>query len=277
MINQFITERIIRRALEEDISYGDITTDSVVDEFAFTEANIIAKEEGIIAGIGIAEKVFKMLDESSFFMSNIKDGELVKPGQVLAIVKGRTRCLLKAERTALNILQRLSGIATKTKHFCDKIVDYPTKIVDTRKTTPGLRLFEKYAVKVGGGDNHRYCLSDGVLIKDNHIKAAGGITNAIVLAKKNVPHTIKIEVETETMEQVAEAIEAGADIIMLDNMTIEQMKKAVEFIDKRAMVEASGNMNIKTIADVAATGVDIISVGALTHSAASLDISMRIY
>ena len=277
MISEFIAESIIRRALEEDIMFGDITTDSIIDEFAFTEANLIAKQEGTIAGIGITEKVFKILDESSFFMSNIKDGDQVKPDQVIAVIKGRTRALLKAERTALNILQRLSGIATKTKCFCDKIDKYQTRIVDTRKTTPGLRLFEKYAVKVGGGENHRFSLSDGVLIKDNHIKAAGGISNAILLAKKSVPHTIKIEVETESMEQVKEAIEAKADIIMLDNMSIEQMKKAVDFINKRALVEASGNMNLNTIADVAATGVDLISVGAITHSATSLDISMRIY
>jgi nicotinate-nucleotide pyrophosphorylase (carboxylating) len=277
MINEFITESVIKRALEEDISYGDITTDSIVNEFASSEAKLIAKQEGIIAGIEICEKVFKMLDASSFFMNNIKDGDFVKSGDVIAIVKGRTGALLKAERTALNILQRLSGIATKTRSFCDSVKDYNVRIVDTRKTTPGLRLFEKYAVKVGGGDNHRYSLSDGVLIKDNHIKAAGGIKEAITLAKKNVPHTIKIEVETETMEQVKEALEAGADIIMLDNMTVEQMKNAVKFINKRALIEASGNMKLELINEVASTGVDIISVGALTHSASSLDISMRIY
>ena len=174
------------------------------------------------------------MDEGSFFLANVKDGDIVEIGKVIAIIKGRTRCLLKAERTALNIIQRLSGIATKTRQFCDKVKNYPVKIVDTRKTTPGLRLFEKYAVRVGGGTNHRYCLSDGVLIKDNHINAAGGITNAVIAAKNKISHTIKIEVETETLEQVKEALDANADVIMLDNMSIEMMKKAVKIVGKRA-------------------------------------------
>lgn len=275
MIDKFYMDDLIMTALKEDMPLGDITTDNIIDPKSTSSARLIAKENGIIAGLDVAERVFKVLDDSIVFARNVQDGAAVKYGDIIAEIHGNTRAMLKAERTALNLLQRLSGIATKTNELCEKIKDLPAQIVDTRKTTPGLRFLEKYAVTVGGGQNHRFCLSDGVLIKDNHIKAAGGIKQAVDIIKGRVPHTIKIEVETETLEQVMEALEAGADIIMLDNMSIEMMKRAVEIIDKRAVVEASGNVNIDTVRDIAATGVDIISVGGITHSVKAFDISMR--
>lgn len=276
MLDKFFIDDLIMAALKEDIPSGDITTDNLISSDSISRAYFIAKESGVIAGIYAAERAFKLLDESVEFKVNIGDGSVVKKGDIIAEVSGNTRALLKAERTALNFVQRLSGIATKTKEFCDKVKDLPVRIVDTRKTTPGLRLLEKYAVRAGGGHNHRYCLSDGVLIKDNHIKAAGGIKNAVELARHQVPHTTKIEVETESMEQVKEALECKADIIMLDNMSLDMMKEAVGVINKRAIVEASGNVNMDTVYDIASTGVDIISVGQITHSVKALDISMRI-
>jgi len=275
MLDKIIVDNIIQNALKEDMPLGDITTDNLIDENSKSKAKLIAKEAGILAGIEVAERVFRILDPQVYFKANFKDGESLKKGDIIAEIEGNTRALLKGERTALNILQRMSAIATKTNEYCQKVKDLPVKIVDTRKTTPGLRYLEKYAVRAGGGTNHRYCLSDGVLIKDNHIQAAGGIKKAVELARKSIPHTIKIEVETETLEQVAEALEAGADIIMLDNMSYEMMKEAVKLINKRAVVEASGNVSLETIYDIACTGVDIISVGKLTHTVAALDISMK--
>lgn len=275
---QYISDidKIIINALKEDIPSGDITTDNIIDEDSQSEALLIAKDEGVIAGVDVAKRVFILLDEKIVFEKMVDDGQAVKYGDVIAKIKGNTRALLKGERTALNLLQRLSGIATRTKQLADKIKDLPAKVVDTRKTTPGLRILEKYAVRVGGGYNHRFCLSDGVLIKDNHIKAAGGIKKAIELVRERIPHTIKIEVETETIDQIIEAIDGKADIIMLDNMGLDKMKEAVKIIEGKAITEASGNINLSTIYDIACTGVNIISVGGLTHSVNAFDISMKI-
>jgi len=275
MLDKFILEDILTRALKEDMPQGDITTDNLIDDDEIAKAVLISKDEGIIAGIEVAKKAFQLLDENITFEENVKDGDYVKKGDIIARIEGKTKAILKAERTALNLLQRMSGIATKTHEFCQKVKDLPVKIVDTRKTTPGLRYLEKYAVRVGGGTNHRYCLSDGVLIKDNHISAAGSIKKAVEIIREKIPHTIKIEVETETLDQVREALEAGADIIMLDNMSREMMKEAVKIINKKALVEASGNVSLETVRDIALTGVDIISVGKLTHSVSAFDISLR--
>lgn len=274
-IDNIHIDDLIKDFLKEDMPMGDITTDNLIDIKSTSEARLIAKEKGIIAGLDVARRVFEILDENVVFTKSVEDGALVQPGDIIAEIKGNTRALLKGERTALNLIQRLSGVATKTNLLSEKIKDLPAKIVDTRKTTPGLRALEKYAVRVGGGQNHRFCLSDGVLIKDNHIKAAGGIKKAVEMIRNRIPHTIKVEVETETLEQVQEALDAGAEIIMLDNMSLDMMKKAVDLINGRALVEASGNVNIDTVYDIALTGVDIISVGGITHSVKSLDISMR--
>ena len=275
MIHKFDIDSSIMNALREDIPLGDITTDNLIDENIIARANLIAKEDGIIAGLDVFERVFTLLDEKVTFKRHVSEGAFVNKGDTIIEFEGNSRILLKGERTALNYLQRLSGIATNTNAYAQKIKDLPAKVVDTRKTTPGLRYLEKYAVKVGGGHNHRFCLSDGVLIKDNHIIAAGGIKKAIESARANIPHTIKIEVETETLNQVKEALDARADIIMLDNMSLNMMSEAVKIINKQAVVEASGNVNIDSIRDIAKTGVDIISVGALTHSVKALDISMK--
>jgi nicotinate-nucleotide pyrophosphorylase (carboxylating) len=275
MLNGFEIDEMIKAALREDISLGDITTDNLVDNKSVSAAVYIAKQSGIIAGLDVSERVFKILDSDVEFIKKVEDGAFVNKGDIIAEIKGNTRALLKAERTSLNYLQHLSGIATKTNEFVNRVKGFPVRIVDTRKTTPGLRGLEKYAVKAGGGHNHRYCLSDGVLIKDNHIKAAGGIKEAINRVRNNIPHTIKIEVETESLEQVNEALDAGADIIMLDNMSLQMMKEAVGVINKRALVEASGNVCLDNVYDVAGTGVDIISVGELTHTVKAFDISMR--
>lgn len=275
MLDRFDIDSIIMTALKEDMPLGDITTDNTIDSSSTSRACYIAKDTGIIAGLDVAARVFKLLDEGIQFKKNFEDGALVKKGDIIAEMEGNTRALLKGERTSLNLMQRLSGIATKAHEYREAVKDLPVKVVDTRKTTPGLRLLEKYAVKVGGGYNHRFCLSDGVLIKDNHIKAAGGIKKAVDMVRGRIPHTIKIEVETETLEQVEEAIAAKADIIMLDNMSLDMMRDAVRLINKRADVEASGNVTLKTVYDIACTGVDIISVGELTHSVKAFDISMR--
>lgn len=279
MNNNFEIDNIILNALKEDMPFGDLTTESIIHEDQVSEASIIAKEDGVIAGTRAFGRVFELLDAGIEITYYVNDGDRVKPKDVLIYLRGKTCVLLKGERTALNLLGILSGIATKTAKFVEEVKDLPVAITDTRKTTPGLRFLQKYAVRVGGGINHRFSLSDGVLIKDNHIKAAGGITNAVKMAHKRIPHTVKIEVETETLEQVAEAVECGADIIMLDNMDYEMMKKAVIYINKRALTEASGNvelLNGRKVRDVALTGVDIISVGDLTHTIDNLDISMRI-
>ena len=266
--------KIINEALEEDMPFGDITSDNIFND-EYGEAKLIAKEKGIISGIYVAEAVFKAIDKETTVDVLIKDGSEVDSGDIIAKIKGKTKSLLKAERTALNLLQRMSGIATKTFKLTSIVEDYNVKVTDTRKTTPGLRILEKYSVLQGGGYNHRFSLSDGAMIKDNHIKALGSIKKSVEIMREKIPHTIKIEVETENMREVKEALEAGADIIMLDNMSIEKIREAVKYIGEKAIVEASGNITEKTILDIANTGVDIISVGSLTHSFDSMDISMK--
>lgn len=273
--DKFYIDEMIINALKEDMPLGDITTDNIIDENEVSTARFIAKAEGVLAGLYVAQRCFELLDENVKFNCNFKDGDRVKKGDIIATIEGKTACLLKSERTALNYLQKLSGIATDTARYVDLIKEFDCKVADTRKTTPGMRFIEKYAVQCGGGSNHRYSLSDGVLIKDNHIKAAGGIGAAVERVRKNIPHTVKIEVEVEDMDMVKEALEYKADIIMLDNMSCEQMKEAVELIDGRALVEASGDINDERIRAVAETGVDIISIGRLTRVPSGLDISMR--
>lgn len=268
-------DKYIRLALEEDINSEDVTTNSVMPEYKKGEVQLICKQDGIIAGLGVFERVFHLLDENTKVVFDVKDGDAVQKGQHLATVIGDIRVLLSGERTALNYLQRMSGIATYTNTVAKMLEGTKTTLLDTRKTTPCMRIFEKYAVKVGGGSNHRYNLSDGVLLKDNHIDAAGGVKEAVAAAKAYAPFVRKIEVETENLDMVKEAVEAGADIIMLDNMTPDQMAEAIRIIDGRAKTECSGNMtkeNIKTITEL---GVDYVSSGALTHSAPILDISLK--
>lgn len=275
-MNYLGLDDLIKRSLEEDIGYGDITTMSVVPAEHISEGLFIAKAAGVIAGLEVARAVFHHLDPGVVFTSFITDGDAVPSGTVIANVRGRSRALLSGERTALNFLQRLSGIASQTRQLLEIIKDSPAELLDTRKTTPGLRVLEKYAVAVGGARNHRFGLYDGVMIKDNHIIAAGGIRKAVSMARASVPHTLKIEVEVEDLEQLQEALEAGADIIMLDNMAPAVMKKAVSIVQGRALLEASGGINAANLNEVAQTGVDFISMGALTHSAFSLDISFDI-
>ncbi|MFY9324380.1 MAG: carboxylating nicotinate-nucleotide diphosphorylase [Syntrophomonadaceae bacterium] len=267
---------IIKRALQEDIGHQDITTDNLVDKEQRSRGVFLAKAAGIVAGIHVAQEVFRCLDDDIQFTVVKSDGEKIAPGDTLAVVAGRTRTLLKGERVALNFLQRLSGIATRTNHMVELIRYEKAEIVDTRKTTPGLRRLEKYAVSVGGARNHRFGLYDGALIKDNHIKAAGGIQKAISTLRTRIPHTIKIEVEVENLEQLQEALEARADIIMLDNMDIDTLHQAVEITAGQALLEASGGITEANLVEVARTGVDFISIGALTHSAGSLDISFNL-
>ncbi|MBE9917146.1 carboxylating nicotinate-nucleotide diphosphorylase [Paenibacillus donghaensis] len=267
----------IRLWLKEDVGSGDVTTMTTVPAGHESKGIIHAKEDGIVAGIPVAELVFQVVDPSLSFTAHVKDGEHVSKGTVLAVVEGSTHHILTGERIALNILQRLSGIATRTRIFVDALEGLPAKLVDTRKTTPGHRMLEKYAVRVGGGANHRFGLYDAVMIKDNHIKAAGGIRRAVERARAHIPHTMTIEVETESLEQVEEALKAGADIIMLDNMDQALMKEAVRRIKTKAphvSVEASGNVSLQTIKGIAECGVDVISVGRLTYSFESLDISL---
>lgn len=267
-------DRLIEQALLEDIHTGDITTLAVVPGERPASARLIAKENLVVAGLATASRVFKVLDPDICFTACLSDGDKVTAGTVLATVHGEAAQLLMGERVALNLLQRMCGIATLTASFVDAVSGTKARIVDTRKTTPGLRQLEKYAVRVGGGINHRTGLYDGVLIKENHIVAAGGITEAIRRARAYIPHTLKIEIETETLHQVHEALEAGADIIMLDNMSLDDMRVAVVTIGGRALVEASGGVNLDRVQAIAETGVDIISVGALTHSPRAMDISM---
>lgn len=280
MLNFLLIDKIIKNALEEDIGTGDITTNSTIGGEVIADGRFIAKESGILCGIDVAARVFEILDSTTVFKAFFSDGDRIKKGEIIACVSGRAANLLIAERTALNLLQLMSGIATNTAFYAEKLAGTGVSIADTRKTTPSLRVLEKYAVKTGGGTNHRFNLADGILIKDNHIAANGGTRNggikkAVESARKNAPHTLKIEVECEDMDDVAQAVEAGADIIMLDNMTVGEMKNAVEFIAGRAKTEASGNMDEKDLLEVAGTGVDIISMGALTHSVRSLDISLK--
>jgi nicotinate-nucleotide pyrophosphorylase (carboxylating) len=266
--------RIIELALAEDIHTGDITTESVVTSSCKGRARIIAKEPMVVAGLHVARQVFLTVDPSLKFTPLAQEGEQVAVGALMAELEGAAASLLTGERVALNFLQRLCGIATVTSHYVEAVKGTGARIVDTRKTTPGLRMLEKYAVRVGGGTNHRTGLYDGVLIKENHIAAAGGITEAVRRARQRIPHTIKVEVETETLDEVREAVSVGADIIMLDNMGISAMAEAVALIGGRALVEASGGMRLEQVRSVAETGVDIISVGALTHSARAMDISL---
>lgn len=268
-------DNIIFTCFDEDMPYGDITTESVIKDGSFAEGFFIAKESGIICGIEIAKRVFELAGGNVSLDCFVKDGDKIEKGQKIAQIKGDAKSILKGERTALNLMQRASGIATATNKAVESVKGTKAKITDTRKTMPGLRLLDKFAVKVGGGYNHRTGLSDGVLIKDNHIAAAGGIKNAVEAARKNIPHTLKIEVETENFEQIKEALEAKADIIMLDNMNNEEMRQAVLLIDGKAVTEASGNMGERDLLAVAETGVDIISIGALTHSVKALDISLK--
>ena len=275
MKNYNVVDKIIIAALDEDKSSYDLTSEYLFEEKHLSSAKLIAKEDGIISGIDIFERTFKLVDSDVHITWFVCNGENIQNGQILAEIEGRTKSLLFAERTGLNFIQRLSGIATETRKYVQQVDLYPTKIVDTRKTAPGMRVLDKRAVKDGGGHNHRFNLSDGILIKDNHIKASGGITQAIKKIKENVPHTLKIEVEVESIEGLMEAIDAGADIVMLDNMTDEMMGKAVAIANKKVLLEASGNMTLERISSVAKLGVDIISVGALTHSVKALDISLR--
>ena len=268
-------DRLIRMALEEDITSEDITTNSVMRKKQMGEVQLLCKETGVIAGIWVFERVFTLLDENTETEFYVKDGDKVEKGQLLGLVKGDIRVLLSGERTALNYLQRMSGIATYTSQIEDMLKGSRTKLLDTRKTTPNMRIFEKYAGKTGGGNNHRYNLSDGVLLKDNHIGAAGSVKKAVEMAREYAPFVRKIEVETENLDMVKEALEAGADIIMLDNMTPEMMKEAVDLIDGRAQTECSGNVTKENIENLVSIGVDYISSGALTHSAPILDLSLK--
>ena len=272
---QLQADKLIRMALEEDITSEDVSTNAVMPTNVKGTVDLIAKEDGVIAGMDVYARVFKLLDESMEIEMFCQDGDEVKKGELMAMVTGDIRVLLSGERVALNYLQRMSGIATYTMSVVKLLEGSGVTLLDTRKTTPNCRVFEKYAVRVGGGCNHRYNLSDGVLLKDNHIGAAGSITKAIQMAKAYAPFVRKIEIETETLEQVAEAVEAGADIIMLDNMTPEVMKQAVALIDGRAQTECSGNITKENIARIREIGVDFVSSGALTHSAPILDISMK--
>lgn len=274
-IDKISMDGIILNALREDIGTGDITTLATIEADKTARGKFIAKEAGIICGLEICERVFKTLDAGIEFKAYKKDGEKVEAGEVFADIAGNARNLLTGERTALNLLQRMSGIATLTAQSVAQVAGTRAKIADTRKTAPGLRVLEKYAVKTGGGTNHRFNLADGILIKDNHIAASGGIKQAVARARANAPHTLKIEVECENMSGVREAVESGADIIMLDNMAVDEMRKAVDFIAGRALTEASGNMDEKDLREVAASGVDIISIGAITRNAGSLDISLK--
>lgn len=268
-------DNLIRLALQEDITSEDVSTNAVMPTAQPGEVELIAKEDGVIAGLDVYARVFYLLDPETKVTFYCKDGDHVKKGQLMAVVQGDIRVLLSGERVALNYLQRMSGIATYTRQVADLLKGSNVTLLDTRKTTPNCRIFEKYAVRVGGGCNHRYNLSDGVLLKDNHIGAAGSITKAIQMAKAYAPFVRKIEIEVETLDQVQEAVEAGADIIMLDNMTPEIMKEAVELIDGRAQTECSGNITKENIAKICEIGVDFVSSGALTHSAPILDISMK--
>ena len=268
-------DRLIRMALEEDITSEDITTNSVMRKKETGEVQLLCKEDGVIAGLWVFERVFTLLDENTETEFYVKDGDKVKKGQLLGMVRGDIRVLLSGERTALNYLQRMSGIATYTRQIADMLEGSQTKLLDTRKTTPNMRIFEKYAVKTGGGYNHRYNLSDGILLKDNHIGAAGSVKKAVEMAKEYAPFVRKIEVETENLDMVKEALEAGADIIMLDNMSPEMMREAVELIDGRAQTECSGNVTRENIERLVSIGVDYISSGALTHSAPILDLSLK--
>ena len=269
-------DNIINTAIAEDINYLDVTTDYLIPEGHTSKAYYVAKDTGVLCGIEIAKRVFEIVGNDVDFDILIQDGTKVKKGDIIARMKGNTATLLKGERTALNILQHMSGIATATNKCVELVQGTNAQITDTRKTLPGLRALQKYAVTVGGGKNHRYNLSDGAMLKDNHIDAYGGITPAVQALRGKIGHMVKIEVEVRTMDELKEALSAGADVIMLDNMSCEQMAECVKFVDGKAKLEASGNITAQNIREVAQTGVDIISLGALTHSVKCFDISMRI-
>jgi len=268
-------DELILQALREDITSEDITTNSVMREYCKGEVELICKQDGVIAGLEVFKRVFELLDDTTEVTFNCKDGDIVKNGEKLGIIRGDIRVLLSGERTALNYLQRMSGIATYTRNIADLLKGSKTKLLDTRKTTPNMRIFEKYAVKVGGGYNHRYNLSDGILLKDNHIGAAGGVKEAIRMAKEYAPFVRKIEIEVENLDMLKEALEAGADIIMLDNMSVEDMKEAVRLTAGKAETECSGNVTRENVARLVDIGVDYISSGALTHSSPILDLSLK--
>lgn len=274
-LNQFYVDNLIKEAISEDINYIDVSADYLIPEEQRNDSYFIAKADGVLCGLQIAMRVFTLLDDTFTFTPHKKDGDEVKAGDLIVEFNGKTACLLKGERTALNIIQHMSGIATATNKAVKLCEGTKASVTDTRKTLPGLRALQKYAVVCGGGKNHRYNLSDGAMLKDNHIDAGGGITNAVKILRSKLGHMVKIEVETRNFREVKEAVNAGADIIMLDNMTNEQMTECVNYIDGRAKTEASGNITLDNIAEVAKTGVDIISLGALTHSVKAFDISMR--
>ena len=274
-LNDIMLDKLIMNARSEDVGTGDITTESTIPETARAHGLYKAKESGVLCGIGVAARVFELIDRDIEFTPLKRDGDRIEKGEIIAEVRGKATNVLTGERVGLNLMQRMSGIATRTAEAVAQVEGTGAKICDTRKTTPGLRVVEKYAVKVGGGTNHRFNLADGILIKDNHIVAAGSITNAVRAARANAPHTLKIEVEVETFDELNEALDVGADIIMLDNMSCEDMKKAVGIVNGRAVTEASGNMGDRNLKEVADCGVDLISIGALTHSVRSLDISLK--
>ena len=269
------TDPLILSALQEDITSEDITTNSVMPHYLLGKVELICKEDGVIAGLDVFKRVFTLLDESTEVTFTCKDGDRVRKGERLGVVRGDIRVLLSGERTALNFLQRMSGIATYTRKIAGLLEGTKTKLLDTRKTTPNMRIFEKYAVKVGGGYNHRYNLSDGILLKDNHIGAAGGVKEAVQMAKEYAPFARKIEIEVENLDMLREALETGADIIMLDNMSVEDMKEAVRLTAGRAETECSGNVTKENVAKLVDIGVDYISSGALTHSSPILDLSLK--
>jgi nicotinate-nucleotide pyrophosphorylase (carboxylating) len=271
----YLLEEIIRIALMEDLGHGDITSVLTVPEDHASRANIIAKEQFLLAGMPFVREIFKTVDDGIILDALVQEGNNVGKGDVIAEVSGKTRSLLAGERIALNILQRISGIATITKSYADKVKGLPVIIVDTRKTVPGMRYMEKYGVRMGGGRNHRFGLYDGILIKDNHIKIAGGVAKAVEAARMR-HHLLKIEVEVKDFKELNDALDSGADIIMLDNMSVKDMAEAVRLVKGRALLEASGNVNLHNVREIAETGVDIISIGALTHSAKAVDISMKI-
>lgn len=276
LLDRFLIEDKIKEALIEDMNNGDMTSEYLIEDGLNGKATITAKQDGIICGLDVSHVAFDIVDSTIIFTKLKNDGEIVAKGEDIAVVEGSANSILKGERVALNFLQRMSGIATKSYELSKKVEGFSVRVVDTRKTTPGLRIFEKYAVKIGGCYNHRFNLSDAVMIKDNHIESVGSIKVAVDRVRKNIPHTTKIEVEVKNLDELREALDSKADIIMLDNMDLDTMKNAVEITNKRAILEASGNIDESSIVEVAKTGIDIISVGALTHSFNSMDISLNI-
>lgn len=274
MLSNFYVEEHVKNALQEDIGFGDVTTESIISEDKIFEAKLTSRVEGIVCGLEVFKTVFKVLSDKVEVNLLFKDGDKIKKGDILAKIKGPAKYILLGERVSLNYIQRMSGIATETRKYQDAIGELPCKIVDTRKTTPNFRAFEKYAVKCGGGALHRFNLSDCAMIKDNHIQVAGGITNAVKMVKANLSHAHKIELECDNLEQVKEALPLGVDIIMLDNMSLEQMKEAVTLINHKAIVEASGNVSLNTVRSIAECGVDIISSSAIVAKAPALDLGL---